>query len=239
MKIKKLFIITSLFVLSMVFFTLKSRATTYIHTSSICPSNPVTLNNINCPTDSLVFYSYINLVSSTDSKTITINTKYTGVGGNGGNQANQGYQGGNQGIRCEIIDNAPREYALFGSTSTIIGSNSIIINQNNPGNSFYDNLPNFFASTTGIVSQSSRDTSASFTIFKMFRSPFEWRLNGKTMTSNGTYYIANVFKCPNDYNGNQFNGLMNSPFLVYLPIEIGTLGTSTPTITPSIDLNTR
>ena len=236
MKIKKLFIITSLFVLSMVFFTLKSRATTYFHTSFICPSGyTVTLNN-NCPTTSYIFYSYINLVSSTDSKTITINTKYTGVGGggNGGNQANQGYQGGNQGSMCGIIDNAPSEYAVFGSNSTLI--------QNNPGNSFYSNFPSFFASTTGIVSQSSRDTSASFTIFKMIKTPFDWKLNGKTMTDSGTYYVAGVFKCPNDYNGNQFNGLMGTPFLVYFSINIGSLATSTPTlipISPTIDLNTK
>ena len=230
MKIKKLFIITSLFVLSMLFFTSKSEATTYA--SHICPSNPVTLNNIHCPTASHVFYSDINLVSSTDSKTIFIRTFYTGGTGMGGYSGTnyQGYQGGNQGTFCEIVNNAPREYAVFGSNSTLI--------QNNPGNSFYDNFPSFFASTTGIGSPSN-ETSASFTIFKMIRTPFDWQLNGKTMTDNGTYYIANVFKCPNDYNGNQFNGLMNSPFLIYFPINIGTLGTSTPTITPSIDLNTR
>lgn len=228
MKIKKLFIITSLFVLSMLFFTSKSEATTYA--SSICPSNPVTLNNIHCPTASLVFYSLVNLESTTISKTISIRTFYNGTGGGyqGGNQS--GNQSGNQGIMCGIIDNAPREYAVFGSNSTLI--------QNNPGNSFYDNFPSFFASTTGIGSPSN-DTSASFTIFKMIKTPFDWNLNGKTMTDSGIYYVANVFKCPNDYNGNQFNGLMNSPFLIYFPINIGTLGTSTPTITPSIDLNTR
>lgn len=233
MKIKKLFIITSLFVLSMLFFTSKSEATTYA--SSICPSNPVTLNNMNCPTASLVFYSLVNLESTTISKTISIRTFYTGTGGGGYSGTNyQGYQGGNQGLMCGIIDNAPSEYAVFGSNSTII-------NQNNPGNSFYDNFPSFFASTTGIGSPSN-DTSASFTIFKMIKTPFDWKLNGKTMTDSGTYYVANVFKCPYDYNGNQFNSFMNSPFLIYFPINIGTLGTSTPTlipISPTIDLNTK
>ena len=230
MKIKKLIIITSLFTLSMLFFTQKSKANTSFF--NVCPSGNTVTQNQNCQSTSYVFYSNINMISSNDFKTISISTQYTGTGGVGYQSGYQsGNQGGNQGTMCGIIDNAPREYAVFGSNSTLI--------QNNPGNSFYDSFVDFFASSTG--GNPGSVTFASFYISKMFRSPFEWRLNGKTMTSNGTYYIANVFKCPNDYNGNQFNGLMNSPFLVYLPIEIGTLGTSTPTITitPSIDLNTR
>ena len=227
MKIKKLIIITSLFTLSMLFFTQKSKANSYVF--NVCPSGNTVTQNQNCQPTSYVFYSNINMISSNDFKTISISTQYTGTGGVG-YQTNTNTNNNNyEGTMCGIIDHAPSEYAFFGSNSAII--------QNNPGNSFYDSFVDFFASSTG--GNPGSVTFASFYISKMFRSPFEWRLNGKTMTSNGTYYIANVFKCPNDYNGNQFNGLMNSPFLVYLPIEIGTLGTSTPTITPSIDLNTR